>query len=83
MEGRAIYHIKEAKRVILKQLGQVEQLPKRRLYSSELPASLITGALARLESERRVEKVLSRSGEEYYRLRRPSLREKLLGILAK
>ena len=79
-----IHDIRDAKKAIIEQLERAGPLPKERLYrGSEFPASLITGAIARLESEREIRKTQRPSGQELYERVKPSLGRKLRNLFSR
>jgi len=81
---RDIHHIEDAKRAIIEKLDRGGRVDRSRLYAgAQYPASLITGAIARLESDREIKRDVGSDGREYYERCKPSTVKKVLRLLKK
>lgn len=79
-----MHNLDDAKRAIIEQLERSGPTSRTRIYANnDFPPSLITGALARLESENEIRKEVRRSGEEYYERVKPGPVQKILKLFSK
>jgi len=79
-----LHDIDDAKRSILEQLERSGPIARTRIYAgNDFPASLITGALARLESDKEIRKEVRPSGQEYYERVKPGPVQKILKLFSK
>ena len=79
-----MHNIGDAKRSIIEQLERSGPTTRTRIYAgNDFPASLITGALARLESDNEIRKDVRSSGQEYYERVKPSPVHKILKLFSK
>ena len=79
-----MHQISDAKRQILDKLESGGRVEKRRLYSgTDFPASLIKGAIARLESDRMIQSEVDAAGREFYTKTKGQTVKKILRLFSK